>query len=273
MPQVDAAGTTFSYRESGTGEETLVFMHGYLGASVIWSEILARLGGRYRCIAIDARGTGDGARPRGGYTIDRWAADVLAVADALGVGRFCYVAHSMAGLTGYRLAIEHPGRLTRLILTCPSPAGPPRAGRAAFAPFRAAWAAGDAASMSELLASTSVALPDASVTSLRGRLAIAAAAGHVDALLDDSADIDLRPGLAAIHTPALLVLGAADPALTAGLADFALLPNATLEVMSGVGHVPPLERAAAFADALGRFLAEGVVTFRTLVERHASDHG
>jgi hypothetical protein len=45
-----------------------------------------------------------------------------------------------------------------------------------------------------------------------------------------------------------------------------------LEVMSGVGHVPQLERPAAFAD-MARFLADGVVTFRTLLERAASWRG
>lgn len=268
MPLVDAAGTSFSYRESGVGAETLIFMHGYLGASLVWREVLPRFGSRYRCIAVDARGVGDSARPAEGYTVDGWTADVLAVADALDVGRFGYVAHSMGGLTGYRLALECPDRLSALVLTCPSPAGPPRAGRAAFAPFRAAWAAGDAATMGELLASTSVTLPNSSITERRGTLAITAAEGHVDALLDDAADIDLRPGLAAIRTPTLFVLGAADPALRTGLADFSLLPNATLDVMSGVGHVPPLERPAAYADVVGRFLVEGVVTFRTLLERH-----
>lgn len=270
MPTINAAGTTFSYRQFGAGGETLLFMHGYLGTSVVWSEVLARFGPRYRCIAVDARGVGDSARPRDGYTIDGWVRDVLAVAGALGIERFGYVAHSLGALTGYRLALDHSDRLTALVLTCPSPAGPPRAGREAFAPFRAAWDGDDAAAMSELLASTSVALPDVSVTELRGRCAIGATEGHVDALLADSADIDLRSRLGAIRTPTVMLLGAADPALRAGLADFALLPNATLEVMSGVGHVPPLERPAAFADAIRRFLTDGVVTFQTLLDRHAS---
>jgi hypothetical protein len=46
-----------------------------------------------------------------------------------------------------------------------------------------------------------------------------------------------------------------------------------LEIMSGVGDVPQLERPAAFVDMARRFLADGVVTFRTLLERAASRRG
>jgi pimeloyl-ACP methyl ester carboxylesterase len=267
MPTVEAAGTTFGYQQVGDGDETLLFMHGYLGSAVIWGELLDRLGPRYRCIAVDARGVGESARPDIGYTVQTWSEDVLAVADALGVGRFSYVAHSMGGLTGYRLALDHGDRLSRLVLICPSPAGPPRAGGAAFSAFRAAWVDGDAVAMSRLLASTSVELPDPALTQRRGQIAVTAAEGHVDSLLDDAAELDLRPRLAALEIPTLVLLGAADPALAAGLADFARLSNATLDVMSGVGHVPQLERSAAVADVVARFQVDGPITFATLMGR------
>jgi pimeloyl-ACP methyl ester carboxylesterase len=270
MPSIDAAGTTFGYRQSGDGGDALVFMHGYLGSAAIWVEALRLLASRHRCTAIDARGVGASARVAAGYTVDQWVDDVLAVADALDIERFTSVAHSMGALTGYRLALAHPERLNSLVLVCPSPAGPPRAGRSAFTPFRQAWAARDSNTMSALLGATSAHLPDAALTVERGRIAITAAEGHVDGLLDAAADVDLRPQLSQLTTPTMPLLGAADPALVACLQDFQLLPDATLHVMSGVGHVPQLERSAEFADAVERFLGDGVVTFPTLMARLAS---
>jgi 3-oxoadipate enol-lactonase len=229
--------------------------------------VLPALGRHRRRIAVDARGIGDSGRPADGYTVDHWADDVVAVVDALGIDHFGYVAHSMGALTGLRLALSHPDRLDALVLVCPAPFGPPRAGRAAFAAFRDAWAARDAAAMGSLLAATSVYLPDRELTAARGRIAVTAAAGHVDALLDAAADVDLRHRLDEIRTPTMLVLGAADPAVLAALADFPLLASATLHVMSGVGHVPQLERAAEFTDVVERFFRDGVITFSTLMSR------
>jgi pimeloyl-ACP methyl ester carboxylesterase len=267
MPSAQAAGTTFFYRQIGETGDALIFMHGYLGSAGIWDEVLPALGEHHRCFAIDARGVGDSARATDGYTVDQWADDVLAVAEALSIDHFGYVAHSMGALTGHRLALTHPDRLDAVVLVCPSPSGPPRAGRAAFAAFRNAWAAKDAAAMAAMFAGTSVHLPDPEKTAARGRVAVTAAEGHVDALLDAAAEVNFRGRLAQMSTPTMLVLGAADPALKAGLEDFALLADASLHVMSGVGHVPQLERSAEFVDVVERFLRDGVVTFSTLVSR------
>lgn len=270
MPTIDAAGTTIGYDEYGSGERVLLFVHGYLGSAGIWSPAAAALSDDHRCLCLDARGVGRSARPGSGYTVEQWGADVLAVADALGVDTFTYVGHSMGGLVGYHLAQTEPARLDALVGVCSAPAGPPRAGREAFTRFRAAWADGDATALAALLASTSVRLPDVGLTRRRGEEAVPAAAGHVDALLDGAAWPDLRPGLTAVRVPTLLVLGAADPALTTGLADYQLLPDAALHVMSGVGHVPQLEATDAFVAALRGFLADGPLTFATLTHRAAS---
>ena len=86
MPIIEAAGTQFGYDEYGAGEDVLLFMHGYLGSAAIWSEVAPALADGYRCICVDARGIGRSARPVGGYTIEQWAADIAAVAEAFRIG-------------------------------------------------------------------------------------------------------------------------------------------------------------------------------------------
>lgn len=266
VPTLEAAGTRFGYTEYGSGDP-LLFMHGYLGSSAIWAEVAPLLADTYRCVCIDARGVGGSDRPSDGYSVEQWAADVVAVADALGIDTFGYVGHSMGGLAGYQLALAAPHRLSALVGVCPAPAGPPRAGRAAFSRFRQAWTERDADGLAKLFAATSVRLPDGERTRQRGAIGVTAAAGHVDALLDAVAELDLRPRLSSIAVPSLLVLGAADPALAADLGDYQLLPNAALHVMSGVGHVPQLEAPDVFVDTLRAFLADGPITFATLLSR------
>ena len=270
MPSVRVADTDIFYDEYGSGDEVLVLVHGYLGSAEIWSPLAEDLDDRFHCIAIDARGVGRSGRPADGYSVPQWTRDVLGVADALGLPPFTYVGHSMGCLPGYELALTRPDRITNLILVCPSPAGPPRAGTQAFAPFRDAWAQQDAAALAALLASTSVRLPDPGMTARRGETAALAGAGHLDALLENASAYDARTSLADLTTPTLMVVGSAEPALVACLNDYQLLPNATLEVRYGVGHVPQLEATSQVAGLVRTFLDEGLLTFAGLRARSAA---
>ena len=73
-------------------------------------------GGAYRSIAFDQRGYSPGARPPsvGDYKIDGLVADVLAVADALGVERFDLVGHDWGAMVAWILAFESPERVRTL---------------------------------------------------------------------------------------------------------------------------------------------------------------
>ena len=70
--------------------------------------------------------------------------------------------------------------------------------------------------------------------------------------------MDLREHLAAISNPTLVIAGDSDtttpPEMAAELA--AGVPGAELIVLDDCGHCPPLERPAAFADALEGFLSQ-----------------
>ena len=282
MPRVNINGVDLFYDTTGTGEPIL-FHHGWLGDHDDWDGVVARLKDRYRCIVMDARGTGDSAHPADGYTIEQLAADVVGMADALGVDRFSYVGQSMGGLTGMELGLSHPERLTKLVLSAPAPAG----GAAAFEHLegdllrkaaatgsgidgatpdgmRERWASKDREGMIDMLSgitareSTKAGLP------AKADRMLAASAGHFDDLR--AAMFASRRGdrLGEIQTPTLMIGGAADGNLYRNLEDYARLGNATLHVFSRVGHRVPSEVPAAFSRVLADFLEHGVVTATTL---------
>jgi pimeloyl-ACP methyl ester carboxylesterase len=66
-----------------------------------------------RTYAPDQRGYSPGARPAGAgaYRMKECAADVLAIADALGAGRFHLVGHDWGAGVGWHLAARHPDRI------------------------------------------------------------------------------------------------------------------------------------------------------------------
>jgi pimeloyl-ACP methyl ester carboxylesterase len=111
-------GPRIRYVEHGDpGEEPIVFLHGYTDSSFSFSRLRPLLDpSRYRTFALDQRGHGDSERPDGDYSLDAFAADVVAFLDAVGIGQATIVGHSMGSLVARRVALTYPNRVTRLVL-------------------------------------------------------------------------------------------------------------------------------------------------------------
>ena len=123
MAQRSINGFDLWYEDSGGPGEVILFHHGYTGSHDSWPPIVEELRGEFRCVMMDARGAGDSSHPDDGYTIEQYAADVIGLADALGIDRFTYVGHSMGGGIGMWLGLEHADRLDRLVLVTPVGSG------------------------------------------------------------------------------------------------------------------------------------------------------
>src|SRR5262249_3833726 len=97
ITEIRAGEFVFRARVAGpTSGEPVILLHGFPQNSYEWRSPLRALGhAGYRAIAPDQRGYSPGARPSGvdGYRIPAIAADVTAIADALGIGKFHLVGH------------------------------------------------------------------------------------------------------------------------------------------------------------------------------------
>lgn len=116
--EVHRGALTFPVRTAGPDDgEPVILLHGFPQASQTWSPYLARLAAAgFRVIAPAQRGYAATARPPGvdDYAIDLLVADVLGVADGLGVDRFHLVGHDWGGVVGWALAAASPDRLCSL---------------------------------------------------------------------------------------------------------------------------------------------------------------
>ncbi|MCG8419715.1 MAG: alpha/beta hydrolase, partial [Proteobacteria bacterium] len=74
------------------------------------------LPGDLRVVAPSQRGHGDSGHPAGGYGVDDFAADAIALLDALGIERAAVVGHSMGSFIAQQVALRAPQRVTHLIL-------------------------------------------------------------------------------------------------------------------------------------------------------------
>lgn len=100
-------------REDG---QPVLFLHGFTDSWFSYSRVLDGLPPTTRAIVPTQRGHGDSERPACCYRVADFAADAVALLDALGVERAAVVGHSMGSFVAQRIAIDHPARVSRLVL-------------------------------------------------------------------------------------------------------------------------------------------------------------
>ncbi len=116
MPAIKVNGVTLHYEEHGSGEETIVFVHGLLMNHLMFDAQVEALKPKYRCIAFDLRGQGKSEVTDSGYDMDNLTMDTVGLIEALNCGPCHFVGLSMGGFIGMRLAIHHSRLLRSLSL-------------------------------------------------------------------------------------------------------------------------------------------------------------
>lgn len=112
---VTSQGIPVRVFDSGKGETTLLFLHGYLETLDIWEEFLATVPVTYRTVAIDLPGHGlTGSNPEVN-DIDFCAQVAAGVLDTLSIDRVVLVGHSMGGYVAQSFLSLYPDRTLALI--------------------------------------------------------------------------------------------------------------------------------------------------------------
>lgn len=256
--------------EAGVGGRPLLMVHGFTGAKEDFGDWWERLAERgWHVVAPDLRGHGASDHPprTEDYTVGLFEADLLALVDDLGWDRFVLLGHSMGGMIGQVVAIEHPGRIDGLVLM-DTVAGPPSGSSMAVTMFvmRLGLRAARVNAFARLLRKP----PPGSPESVR-RL-YAERPGYVDWLRAKvlassltmakamSAELpkgpDRLPALAALDVPVLVMVGEHDmPGFVEGSQAMAdEIPGASFALLEGAAHNPQLETPEAWWAALTRFL-------------------
>jgi 3-oxoadipate enol-lactonase len=234
-----------------------------LGASLgtdlgLWDHLAADLARDHRVVRFDTRGHGRSPAPEGGYTVEGLAADVVALADELGIDRFAYVGLSLGGAIGQVLALSHRQRLTSLVLACTAPVfGEPATWR-----DRAGAVRRDG--LEPLVEPTfdrwftdefRTAHAD-QVARVRAMFVATPRAGYAGCC-EALATYDVTDRLGRIEVPTRVVIGADDPGTTpeVGRSMVAALRDADLVVIDGAAHIANLARPEEFRAAVRGHLA------------------
>jgi 3-oxoadipate enol-lactonase len=224
--------------DSGGGGPALVLLHPGIGDSQIWEPVLPALTASWRVIRYDARGFGRSPAPAVKFSL---LADLITVLDYFGLDRVAIVGCSQGGGSALGLAVEHPARVSALVLLCPGVPGypwPEEPNDELGAEYERALVAGDVEAVAGLMQR------------------VWAAAGPTPAVMEQlcsaaRAEIssgDLQPDppvfdrLGEVAVPTSLLVGDADyaPLIEADRHAAARISGCELTVAPGMDHLPPL---------------------------------
>ena len=117
--KVHVDGVGLHVEQSGSGP-VVVLLHGFPDTAQLWHAVAPRLAvAGFRTIALDQRGCGRSDAPVGRrhYRLERLAADVIGVLDALGIaGPVHLLGHDWGAVVAWYLAMIHPGRVQSAVV-------------------------------------------------------------------------------------------------------------------------------------------------------------
>ncbi|CAL9468296.1 3-oxoadipate enol-lactonase 2 [Streptomyces sp. enrichment culture] len=254
-----------AYEDHRDGEATgpsatpLVLVHGHPFDRTMWAPQIEAFSASRRVVAPDLRGYG--ASPTGPALTDfaRFAEDVEALLDELGVTSCVLAGLSMGGQIVMECYGRFPGRVRGLVLADTSPvAETPEGKRVRNAMADRLLREGMRGYADEVLEKMVSPHADPAVKAHVHRMMTATRPEGAAAALRARAERrDYRELLARATVPSLVVVGADDEYTPVSGAEslHALLPDSTLCVVEGAAHMPNLERPRTFNAALEEFLA------------------
>ncbi|WP_435089616.1 alpha/beta fold hydrolase [Micromonospora aurantiaca (nom. illeg.)] len=116
--RVPVAGDVALNVAVGGSGSPVVLLHGFPQTHLMWRHVAADLAGEHTVICPDLRGYGASDKPAA-HTEDTYAkrtmaADVVALARALGHERFALAGHDRGALVAVRAGLDHPDAVTHL---------------------------------------------------------------------------------------------------------------------------------------------------------------
>jgi haloacetate dehalogenase len=127
LSYLDTGEATIRVRYGGSGPP-LLLLHGHPQTHAMWHRVAPTLAADFTVVAADLRGYGESSKPpttpdHEPYSKRAMARDQVELMRQLGFERFAVAGHDRGGRCAYRLALDHPERVTRLAVLDIIPTG------------------------------------------------------------------------------------------------------------------------------------------------------
>mmetsp|Transcript_14821 Transcript_14821/g.17014 ORF Transcript_14821/g.17014 Transcript_14821/m.17014 type:complete len:293 (+) Transcript_14821:27-905(+) len=109
-------GETYAYREAGSGDKTLLLIHGNMSSSLFYDTLVSHLKDFVRVIAVDLRGFGHSTYNKNCEDLGDWADDINLFLSELKIEKVSVMGWSTGGGISLKLASKYPEKTEKVIL-------------------------------------------------------------------------------------------------------------------------------------------------------------
>jgi pimeloyl-ACP methyl ester carboxylesterase len=251
---------TLHVEEYGSGDPTVVLLHGFGGSARNFRPQARFLALRHHVVLFDARGHARSAAPeeQSEYAPDAFVNDVRDVVAKASSSRVVLGGISMGAGIALRYALAYPSSLAGLILASFPPGGDQSTAAWAVGLANAIESRGLDAAGSEFVWGGARFDADAAKWIRQGFLEhrpFALVATLRQVLAKQPAVVSMERELSALHVPTLVIVGEEDAPALPGSRDLArLIPHASLVLIPGAGHIANLQKPQLFNTVMNEFL-------------------
>ncbi|MCZ8520689.1 MULTISPECIES: 3-oxoadipate enol-lactonase [Paenibacillus] len=251
-------GNRIAYRFDGPANLPVLVLANSIGTTLhMWDGQITELSKHFRVLRYDYRGHGASDAPAGAYSFDRLGRDVIELLDSLQISRVHFGGLSLGGVVGQWLAIHHPERIGKLILSNTSSyLGPPEHWDGLIASVLQGGNMSELADMfiGNWFPPQMRETESDTVSAFRDMVLATHPLGFAGSFAAIR-DFDMRRTAALISSPTLVIGGQYDTVTLPSHSELiaATVPGAKLVMLPAV-HLPNIERPADFLDAVLPFL-------------------
>lgn len=256
MPIAHVNGAHLHYAIEGQSNAPALILSNSLATHFsMWDAQMPELRKHFRVLRYDTRGHGQSEVTPGPYSFEQLARDVLALADEADMSTFSFCGLSMGGVTGMWLGIHAGKRLHKLAL-CNTGAkiGNPETWNARIAAVRKGGTKSvAAATMERWFTPPFREREPQAVERIQHMVENSSVEGFI-ACCEALREADFREGIAAIHTPTLVISGTHDTGTTPADARFiAKQISGARYVELEAAHLSNIEQAERFTQEVATF--------------------
>lgn len=89
---------------------------GCMSDCFVWNSQIEFFSKKYTVITYDQRGHGISDKPKADYSIETLSNDLYCLIEELNLEKVILVGHSMGGMTALTFALNHPDKVSKLVL-------------------------------------------------------------------------------------------------------------------------------------------------------------